>query len=422
MPEIRCRWNRSSRRFMVKFLLFCCAAIPTSSCFGQTASASQLQTLYDSHQWFAFRDATEQGKAPLFYRGATEAAFNQIKLAQKNLSAVIKAAPHSHDAHEAHEMLAEMYFRNGLYREAYLQIGAILAEDPNADDVKNVSSMFRALSQSDQIVLTKKASTLPMFMNEDGVYVPIVLDGHEAHYSLDTGSNLSVMSESEAKRLGLQVQGVETQFGSVTAAHIGARIAIVKDLIIGGLHLENVAFDVLPDAQEPFVDSPEEERGILGIPVLIAMQTFRWDPKGTFAFGFKPKHKNLSTSNLAFDGPMPVTQVAVELKKLEFTLDTGETHSILYAPFAKEFSDLLKASGQKESHKLTGLAGSSNYDSVLLPSLQLELGGLDVRLAPAHVLTEDINGNWAPGNLGMDLLNQARTVTFDFHAMTLSLQ
>jgi hypothetical protein len=420
MLRIRCDCDMGDRRFMIHFLLFCCAAM--SSCFGQTTSASPLQVLSDSHQWFALRDATAQTKAPLYYRATTEYAFNQVKPAQKHLNAVIKAAPHSDNAYEAHGMLANLYFRNGLYREAYLQMEAMLAEQPDAADVKNMVPMFRVLSRSDQVVLRKKASTLPMFMNEDGLYIPIVVDGHEAHYSIDTGSNTSLMSESEAKRLGLQVQSVETQFVSITAAHIDARIAVVKELIVGGLHLENVAFLVVPDAQEPFVDLPEGQRGILGIPVLIALQTFRWEPKGTFAFGFKPKPKDLSASNLVFDGIMPVTQVGVEEKKLEFTLDTGETHSILYKPFAKEFSDLLKTSGQKESHKLTGLAGSSNYDSVVLPSLKLELGGLDVHLTPAHILTEDINGNWAPGNLGRDLLNQAQTITFDFHAMTLSLQ
>jgi hypothetical protein len=407
---------------MMTFVLMCSVAIPASFCFGQTASAPQLQALYDSHQWFALRDATEHTNAPLFYRAAAEYAFNQIKPAQKHLDAVIKAAPHSENAYEAEGMLAYLYFRNGRYHEAFLLLEAMQAEKPKADDVKNAISMFRALSPSDQIILTKRASTLPMFMNEDGVYIPIVLDGHEAHYSLDTGSSLSSMSESEAKRLGLDVRNTETQMGSITASSFRAGVTVVKDLTVGRLHLQNVAFNVLPDEREPFVDLPEAERGILGIPVLLAMQTFRWDPKGTFAFGFKPKHRDLSASNLAFDGISPVTQVGVEEKELEFTLDTGETHSILYAPFAKEFSNLLEGSGQKESHKLTGMAGSFSYDSIVLPSLALKLGGLDVHLTPAHVLTKDINGNWAPGNLGRDLLNQAQTVAFDFHAMTLNLQ
>ncbi|MBW4038308.1 MAG: hypothetical protein HIU91_05405 [Acidobacteria bacterium] len=420
MFEVRSHDALTGRRFFVTILLFCCSAI--SVCFGQTTSTPNLQTLSDSHQWFALRDATEHKKAPLIYRAITEYAFNQVRPAQKHLNAVIKTAPHSDNAYDAHGMLANLDFRNGLYREAYLQLEAMLSEKPNAADVKNMISMFRALSQSDQSVVAKKASTLPMAMNENGMFIPLVLDGREARYLLDTGFNLSAMSESEAKRLGLQVQSVETQFGSITAASLSVRVAFAKDVFVGGLHLRNVAFDVIPDAQEPFVDLPSGDRGILGIPVLLDMQTFRWNPNGTFAFGFKPKHKNLSASNLAFDALTPVTQVAVEKKELEFSLDTGATRSILYAPFAKEFPGLVSASGQKESHTLTGVAGTSTYNSVVLPSVDLELGGLDVHLTPAHILTQDINANWAPGNLGRDLLNQAHTITFDFNAMTLRLQ
>ncbi len=404
--------------------MFCCVTGFVSSSAGQTPSPSQWQTLYDAQDWFGLRDAVETGKAPRFYRGASESVFNQIHPAEKDLEAVIKAAPHSKDAREARALLAQMYFRNGLYRESYRQLEDMQVEDPNAQDVKNMSSLLLVLSRSDQVVVAKRESTLPMFMNESGVYIPITLDGREAHYSLDSGASPSLMSESEAKRLGLEILDTTTQMGSVTAQHIGARIAFVKDLVIGGLHLQNVAFDVLPDAQEPFVDSPEDQRGILGMPVLLAMQTFRWEPKGTFALGFKPKPKDLSTSNLVFDGMTPFTQVTVERRRLEFSMDTGETHSILYAPFAREFPDFIQASGRKESHKLTGVAGSANYDSIVLPSVTLTLGGFETRLAPAPVLMQESSdkSNLVFGNLGRDLLNQARVITFDFHAMTLSLQ
>jgi hypothetical protein len=153
------------------------------------------------------------------------------------------------------------------------------------------------------------------------------------------------------------------------------------------------------------------------------MQTMRWEPNGTFAFGFAPEHKDISTSNLSFDQSFPVTQIEFQHKSLEFTVDSGAEKTVLSPPFEKEFPDLIRASGQKESHKLTGVAGSSSYDSVLLPSITLQVGGHDVSLAPAHVLLKQSSdtSSWAAGNLGIDLLNQARVITFDFHAMTLSL-
>ena len=54
----------------------------------------------------------------------------------------------------------------------------------------------------------------------------------------------------------------------------------------------------------------------------------------------------------------------------------------------------------------------------------LYIGGLETTLRPAHVLLKEnsSNGQWYHGNLGLDFLNQADTVTLDFVAMSLTLE
>lgn len=76
-----------------------------------------------------------------------------------------------------------------------------------------------------------------------------------------------------------------------------------------------------------------------------------------------------------------------------------------------------------EQHRITGVGGSASLKSLTLPSLSFQLGGLDVALKPATVLLEANNGTsaWFEGNLGMDLLNEARRVDLDLGSMTLSL-
>jgi hypothetical protein len=109
---------------------------------------------------------------------------------------------------------------------------------------------------------------------------------------------------------------------------------------------------------------------------------------------------------------------------LEFSLDTGAQNTDLYPSFAKDFADLLSARGKRESRQLTGVDGSATFDSVMLPFVTLEVGAHDGVLKPAHVLLVQHNGNsaWYFGNLGMDLLNQANSLTLDFQAMTLPLE
>src|SRR5690349_23327444 len=88
----------------------------------------------------AGRDATRQRTRFLSrsYRGG----LNQIGTAQKDLYAVVQAAPHSHDAYAANELLANLYFRNGLYEAAFVQVEAMLTERPTAEDVKNMRPLF----------------------------------------------------------------------------------------------------------------------------------------------------------------------------------------------------------------------------------------------------------------------------------------
>jgi len=62
--------------------------------------------------------------------------------------------------------------------------------------------------------------------------------------------------------------------------------------------------------------------------------------------------------------------------------------------------------------------------SITVPDLTLRIGGFDTLLRPAHVLVNQTTtaGQRDQGNLGMDLLAQARSVTIDFRSMSPALK
>jgi len=67
------------------------------------------------------------------------------------------------------------------------------------------------------------------------------MNGGEAHYGVDTGADLSTISEAEASRLGLQVHeapGFRWKDGFGHA--IAARIALADELVLGDFRLNNV--------------------------------------------------------------------------------------------------------------------------------------------------------------------------------------
>jgi len=361
-------------------------------------------------------------KAPAFYRGAVPYAFNSPEQAEKELRQVIESQPGSDQACDSRELLAYLYWRAGQYRRALSQLEALLKMRPDAADVKAFIGTMRALAQfPEQSVSGRRHSKLPHTLNAGNFGIPVAINGQSATYMVDTGANFPVISTAEARRRGLRIRdggGGKLGDSVVYSLHIGD-IALADQITVGGLRFRNVAFLVIPD--DRFADIPPEQRGILGLPVLLAFRTLRWNSDGTFEIAFPSARRNLADSNLCFDGAGPVTRVRFGDHRLDFALDTGAVKTDLYPRFAEEFASLVQASGKRGKTKTIGVGGTFELDSITLPELVFQVGGSTAFLRPAHVLPKGVGSKWHHGNLGLDLLNQARTVTIDFDAMVLAL-
>jgi predicted aspartyl protease len=383
----------------------------------------ELKVMLDANQAFALRDTVNSGHAPDFYRGAVEESENRDVAAKRYLEKAIRANPHGEEAFEAHEMLANMDFRNGRYHDALMEAEAAHSVKPDSADLNNELPLFQALAESPDLqIVERRSSRFEMKRESDGSRgLPATIDGKEVTYGFDTGAALSFMGRSDAEFLGLKVRHVKTNLteGSGTAIP-GFDIAFAADLTIAGLHLKNAAFFVLQDTGEPFVHMPVGSRGLIGLPVLIAMHCIRWNPDGWFEFGSGIRLKKSNLQNLLFQGTTVVVQLRVEDKTLTFSLDTGAVDTDLNQSFAKALPNLVKA-GTKETRAITGMGGSNQYDSVLLGPVAFDVGGKVVTLPSPHVFPTHSLGKF-DGNLGNDILKQARVITLDFETMTLELE
>ncbi|HEV2710453.1 MAG TPA: aspartyl protease family protein [Edaphobacter sp.] len=399
-------------------------ALPVMLLTGQLLNAQRpdaLKAAYEANQVFALRDAVSRSAAPLLYRGAVNASSNSVRAAEADLRSVIQHDPHSDDAYKAHDLLGNMYFRNGMYREGYAEIVAALHERPDASDAKSMLSILTALNVLPKMTVVEAKPT-SIDIEPGSTFLPLKANGKDLELFFDTGAPISVIGESEAKELGIVAKPVEGKMGDTSGQGVsGIQLALVSDLRIGGLHLRDVPFVVVADSGEPWSHLRKNRHGIIGLPLLLAMHTIRWTPTGKFEFGFPGQTLNLSKCNMLFHNSNPVIDVLVDSKHLDFTLDTGAVDTDLNPQFAKALPALMN-SGTPETRSIEGLGGKVENSSILLPSVTFEIGGKSVVLRPAHVFTEHGNGTWASGNLGMDLLRQAHAFTLDFGAMTLRLQ
>lgn len=403
----------------VFFLALCSSSLFTFCISARTEDAS-LKSLYDGHRWFELRDAVERDGASSFYQGAVACAFNDLLRCDKEFRIVFNSAPKSDEAVEAHRILAAAYFTHGKYKQALDQVDAILTLRPNDSDASSDRPVIAILAESPDQVIAERHTTVEL---RDGG-LPFSINGVQATYWFDTGAELSVMTESEAKRFGLRIHPAPVKVGDVNGTQVDTRIAIADELSIGPVRLEHVAFLVLPDDQPPFNEQSSGSRGLIGIPVLLAFGRFAWGADKKFEIGPEPSNENLPHADLCFDGNHPVAQVRYDNRTLAFALDTGASNTDLYPPFAAAFTELIRSAVKTDSYKMEGVGGAKHMEAATLESLKFSIGGFPVTLKPAGVLLKPTSASskFFAGNLGIDLLQQAHRTRFDFKTMALTLQ
>ena len=380
-----------------------------------------MKDLYDAHKWLELSKLLGDTKGAPLYSGALGVTFNENpRRTEQLLLSVIRSSPESPQAYDAYEWLSHLYFYRGQYRSLVSIMEKRWAAFPNKNEreqEQRAIAGFRGLP--DQIL--EKLAPSKLHHGDDSIFIPVSIDGNTATYFFDTGAWVSCMSESEAERLGLIVKQTPGTMGNSSGSSVGFRAAVAKQVAIGNVRFENVSFAVFPDNQEPWSVLAPGRRGIIGVPMLVALGALRWTKNGTFEIGPTSQSLDIRKSNLVFDNDHLAVTAAVEGRNVLATLDTGAVTTDLYKPFADMFADVLEQRGIKGSTEVRGIGHAESFDSVTVPELKIQLGGFDTVLAPAHVLLKSIGANCCIGNFGMDLLRQASSFSIDFRAMTLQL-
>jgi len=317
-------------------------------------------------------------------------------------------------------MLASAYFTHGEYKKALAQVDAILALRPSDADALGGRPIIAVLADAPDQQFRGRHTRVEL---QDGG-LPFSINGIHATYWFDTGAELSVLTESEAKRFGLRIRPTSGQVGDVNGTKVNTRIAIADEVSIGSVRIENVAFLVLPDDQPPFNGQSPGLRGLIGIPVLLAFERFVWGADKSFEIGIKSSPKSAPHAALCFDGNRPVVEVAYDKQSMPFVLDTGATNTDLFPPFASAFPELIRSAAKTDSYKMEGVGGAKYMGAATLESLKFSIGGFPATLKSVGVLLKPTTNasRFFAGNLGIDLLQQAHKTTFDFRTMTLRLQ
>src|SRR5206468_926899 len=136
--------------------------------------------------------------------------------------------------------------RSGQYRRLVANLDEWsrgFPDDPHLQTEKADVEQFRGLP--DQINGRRRPAQLPHGPGNDFA-APVVIDGHRATYLLDTGAWVSVMTTSEAKRLGLPIREGSGSIGDPSGNGVKVRTAVAKRLSVGPTIFHDVSFVILP--------------------------------------------------------------------------------------------------------------------------------------------------------------------------------
>lgn len=380
-----------------------------------------LDNLYQSNRWFEFRDAVLHApEASPFYRGELALAFHDWPQAEKELQAAMRPGGDPMESFEAGMGLLRIYEITGRRKDGRSLLAkleqSVQALGKSGDIEPEALRLFEryraewnaASDYPDQSLAARGPSRLLYSEIGNQLIVPLKIDGAAANYAIDTGSESCVISVAEAKRLGLTVHSAPVEIEDGLDPDMkAAGVAIAGDLIIGNFHFRNVLFLV--------EEGDEDISGILGLSVLLALDTVRWNSDGTFEFGFPSPPRDLAAANLCF-GPMLLTQAALGAKNLLLGVDTGSYESMLFPRFARDFPDRMQPQ--------IPLGERSAPDGTVAVSVsELRIGGVEIPFAPAPVYPQAPvdDASILHGWLGMDLLGRASSVTLDFGAMKVAL-
>ena len=338
------------------------------------------------------------------------------------MQGIIRSNTGSDAASEAHELLSRIYLRSGQYNRLIDNLDRWAASFPNRPEVQKEKAdleQFRGLP--DQRNDRRRSSTLRHAA--DDWAVPVSINGKPATYVFDSGAWLSVMTESEATRLGLEIRQGSGMLGDPSGKGVAIRTVVAKEVKIGAMRLQQVSFAVLA-SEGPWSSLPPGEGGILGMPIWLAIGHVRWSSRGTWELGGQSESRDRASRNIVFFENKLLLATNVSGTRAFGLVDTGAIGTDLNENFANQFAALVEG-GSRQTRDITGLGGTATVASIAVPEVTFRIGPTPVVLRPAHVTlqrTAALGGACCIGNIGRDILAQTGEFELDLSAMTLRLE
>ncbi|MFI5154278.1 MAG: aspartyl protease family protein [Chitinophagales bacterium] len=288
------------------------------------------------------------------------------------------------------------------------------------DDIKNKTLIYDGLSSIPAQEVSIPGNTVVRWQKDKMGLIEIPLKMRDSIVAgiFDTRANISSITDSYARKLGVKKLGVTYTEGSgITGNLFKVSLGIADSLWIGPILLQHVVFQVMPDEVLYIAPIDFHMNLILGYPAIAALREIHILKNGSFRVPANPTLSELR--NMAMDELNPVVSCMIGKDSLIFEFDTGASTSDFFDSYFRRFKDEVRRDGKPDSVMMGGAGGIVTQRVFVLKDIPLLIGSKTAILKKVEVHEDSIPNTHYKfyGNLGQDVMEQFDEMILNFESM-----
>lgn len=291
-----------------------------------------------------------------------------------------------------------------------------LTDSTDWEMLQNEIKIWETLAGVPKQRIVKNADCIfPMYRDKVGMFnVDVTTGDSTINLIFDTGANFSVIIRSYVEKLDLTLIESDFYATAATGLRVECDIAIAERLVLGDIICENVVFFVLNDEDLSFPQVEYYPKGIIGFPVIEALDEIRINKDNQIFVPSNPVE--YAYNNFALDGLMPVVACEYEGDTLSFHFDTGASATMLYTKFYNDYKEDIENNYEQQSFTSGSAGGSYTFEGYVLDSINIKVADSEAILTSIRLHSEDIGGVESNfyGNFGQDYIKQFDEMILSF--------
>lgn len=415
-------------------LLMAAACTQKADPLPNPTTLSELKLLQDRKDYFKLTAFFEKYKSGLndeyrlFFSALIDNKFNKNEACIATADSLFTQFPGKLSGKEMcvlYRLESDSYFKLSRYRDALTADSNILIHLRSSITKDEVEDIQNDLKRLDGLKDTPPqqaeiGKSVPIAWKRDRIglmELPLLIDGHSCDGIFDTRANISSISETFARKLGLRILNASYDEGAgITGIKFKTSIGIADSLVLGNVKVKNAVFQVMPDSVLYIAAIKFRLDIILGLPVIAQCREIRVYRTGVMSIPDSLSDEGLR--NLALDDLDPVVLLTTGNDSLSFDFDSGATTSDFYATYFEKYRKDIEGKAVKRALEFGGAGGSQKKEVYVLHGFHADLGGTPVFMDSVTVMTRKVYpGERLYGNLGQDFMANFSELILNFKYM-----